>query len=242
MNTTAAPKPLAPWLMLVSRSLLFLLVQILIAFLFFFTGKPDAWNESVRWWLFSVILANLASIYLLVRLFKAEGKRYLDLFRFSKATIGKDLLWLLGFSVIGIPFMAAPMNPLAVLIFGDAMVPINMMFRPLPDWALVVGILFPLTIAFSELPTYFGYVMPRLALQIKSGWGAWLIASLFLAAQHCFLPFIPEGGFILWRLGMFLPFALFTGLVLKLRPGLLPYFVIVHALMDFSTLAVYWMV
>ena len=63
--------------MLVSRSLLFLLVQVLIAILFFFTGKPDAWNESVRWWLFSVILANLASIYLLVRLFKAEGKRYL---------------------------------------------------------------------------------------------------------------------------------------------------------------------
>ena len=117
-----------------------------------------------------------------------------------------------------------------------------MMFRPLPDWALAVGILFPLTIAFSELPTYFGYAMPRLAGQLKSGWAAWLIASFFLAAQHCFLPFILDGGFLLWRLGMFLPFALFTGLALKLRPGLLPYFVIVHALMDFSTLAVYWMV
>ena len=242
MNITASPKAYTPWLMLISRSLLFLLVQGLIAIFFSLSGKPDAWYESARWWLLCVILANLASIYLLVRLFKAEGKRYLDLFRFSKATLGKDLLWLLGFSVIGIPLMATPMNSLAELIFGDAMVPINMMFRPLPGWALALGILFPLTIAFSELPTYFGYAMPRLAEQLKSGWGAWLIASFFLAAQHSFLPFILDGGFLLWRLGMFLPFALVTGLALKLRPSLLPYFVIGHALMDVSTLAVYWMV
>jgi hypothetical protein len=116
------------------------------------------------------------------------------------------------------------------------------MFQPLPAWALAVGILFPLTIALAELPTYFGYSMPRLAAQLKSGWLAWLLASFFLAAQHMFLPFVPDGRFIVWRLGMFLPFALFTGLVLKFRPTLLPYFVILHALMDLSTWAVYFMV
>ena len=41
---------------------------------------------------------------------------------------------------------------------------------------------------------------------------------------------------------MLLPFAHVTGLALKLRPGLVPYFVIGQALMDVSTLAVYWMV
>jgi len=54
-----------------------------------------------------------------------------------------------------------------------------------------------------------------------------------------FLPFILDGGYSLWRLGMFLPFALFTGLVLKFRPVLLPYFMIVHALMDVMTVLVY---
>jgi hypothetical protein len=44
------------------------------------------------------------------------------------------------------------------------------------------------------------------------------------------------------RFGVFLPFALFTGLVIKLRPALLPYFVIVHALLDFTTVLVYLMV
>ena len=38
---------------------------------------------------------------------------------------------------------------------------------------------------------------------------------------------------------MYLPFALYAGLMVKLRPTLLPYFAIVHALMDFSVLSVY---
>jgi hypothetical protein len=40
---------------------------------------------------------------------------------------------------------------------------------------------------------------------------------------------------------MFLPFALVTGLALKFRPRLMPYFVIGHALMDVTTVLVYVM-
>jgi hypothetical protein len=235
-----APHSALPWLMLVSRSALFFLFQILIAALFWLTGNPNAWSESARWWIFLPIFANLVSIFLLVRLFRAEGKRYLDILRFSRTTVKKDLLWFFGSSVIGLPIAAAPMSILAIFIFGDSMTPVNMMFRPLPVWALVVGLLFPLTIAFAELPTYFGYVMPRLEAQLKNGWIAWLLASLFLGLQHCFLPLILDGRFMLWRAGMYLPFALFAGLMLKLRPSLFPYFAILHALMDISALSVYF--
>ncbi|HEX5808751.1 MAG TPA: hypothetical protein VFY25_08815, partial [Anaerolineales bacterium] len=71
---------------------------------------------------------------------------------------------------------------------------------------------------------------------------AWLIASLMLAVQHMFLPLMLDGRFILWRLGMYLPFALFAGFMIKLRPSLLPYYMIVHALIDISAVAVYWMI
>ena len=241
METAASPKPVIPWLVLFSRSCLFLLFQVAIALVLSFAGVLEAWNESARWWLFSVIPANVVGIGLLVLLLRAEGKRYLDLLHFSKQTLGKDLLWLLAISLIGAPIMAAPMNNLAVIIFGDAITPIDMMFRPLPAWALAIGILFPLTIGFAELPTYFSYVMPRLAVQLKNGWAAWLITGFALALQHSFLPFLPDARFFLWRLGMFLPFALFAGLVLKLRPGLLSYFAILHALLDLATWATYFM-
>jgi hypothetical protein len=251
MQTTAQPNSIPvtnsklishPWLMLISRSLLFILFQALIALILYATGTVSAWDESARWWTLIVSLTNFVSIYLLVRLYKAEGKRFLDLFKFSRVTWKKDLFWFILASIIAMPIVAAPREPLAIAIFGDVAITTNMLFRPLPAWAFVLSFLFPLTIAFAELPTYFGYVMPRLETQLKNGWLAWLIASFFLAAQHMFLPLILNGGYLLWRFGMFLPFALFTGLVIKLRPALLPYFVIVHALLDVTTVLVYLMI
>ena len=230
-----------PWLMLISRSVLFLLFQSLIAIILLATGTTSAWDEAATYWTFMVSLANFVSLYLLTRLFNAEGKRLWDILRFSRQTWMTDLLWFIGFSIIGLPIAAGPREPLAAAIFGDAMTSTNMLFRPLPTWAFVLSFLFPLTIWFSELPTYFGYCMPRLSEQVNS-WLAWLIASLFLAAQHMFLPFILNGDYLLWRFGMFLPFALVTGLALKFRQSLLPYFVVVHALMDITTVLVYLMI
>jgi hypothetical protein len=231
-----------PWLMLISRSVLFIIFQALIMLALAVSGIAPSWNEAAKWWTFMAFLANFVSIYLLVRVFNAENKCYFDILRFSRATWKTDLLWFFGFCIIGLPIAAVVRDPLAAAIFGDVDIPVDMLFRPLPTWAFALGFLFPLTIAFSELPTYFGYCMPRLEAQIKNGWFAWLIASFFLAAQHMFLPLIFDWGFMLWRLGMFLPFALFTGFVLKLRPALLPYFVIVHALMDVTTMLVYLMI
>jgi hypothetical protein len=155
-------KPVLPWVMLISRSSLFLIAQALIAFFLALTGNKNIWVESARWWIFLPIFANITSIALLILVFRTEGKRYFDIMRFSRATVKTDLLWFFGSSLIGLPIAAAPMNILGTAIFGDATIPVNMMFRPLPAWALAVGLLFPLTVGLAELPTYFGYVMPRL--------------------------------------------------------------------------------
>jgi hypothetical protein len=232
-------KRIAPWLMLCSRSALFLAFQSLIALVFVAARTPSSWSESARWWTLTALCTNLASLYLLVLVFNAEGKRFWDILRFSRDTWKTDLLWAIGFLIIGLPIAAAPREPLAALIFDDASIATNMMFHPLPAWAFALSFLFPLTIWFAELPTYFGYCMPHLEKQLNNGWLAWIIASFFLAAQHMFLPFILDGGYLLWRFGMFLPFAFFIGIALKFRPSLLPYFVIVHVLMDISTVLVY---
>jgi hypothetical protein len=227
--------------MLISRSVLFLLFQVFIALILHATGTNSAWGESARYWMFLPTLGNIVSLYLLIRLFKAEGKRFWDVLRFSRETRKTDLLWFIGVSIIAMPIVNAPREPLAEAIFGDSMIATNMLFQPIPTWVFILGFLFPLTIWFAELPTYFGYCMPRLSEQIN-GWLAWLIASFFLAAQHMFLPLILNGGYLLWRFGMFLPFALIIGLALKFRPTLLPYFIIVHALLDISTVLVYLMI
>lgn len=237
-------KPDYPWFMLFSRSILFIIAQALIALVLATTGTNGAWNEAARWWIFFPIFANIGSILLLIYVLRAEGKRYLDLLRFNRTSVKTDLIWFFASGVIGLPIAAAPMYILGSAIFGDRMIPVYMLFRPVPSWALVVGLLFPLTIAFAELPTYFGYAMPRLFSKGESetrpyAWLAFLVASLFLSLQHIFLPFYADWNYILWRGLMYLPFALYAGLMVKLRPNLLPYFAIVHALMDVSVLTVY---
>ena len=69
-TTKSSPMPVSrptttaisyPWLMLISRSVLFLLFQVLIALILAATGMTSAWDESARWWTFMAFLANFVS-------------------------------------------------------------------------------------------------------------------------------------------------------------------------------------
>jgi hypothetical protein len=231
MQTTIY-RSLASWLMLIVRPVLFALFQLLIAGGLALTGSPTAWDESAAWWPFSVLFTNLVTVALLIWLFRREGARYLNIARFSGNTLWKDLGIVILLFVLAVPISTLPNIWLADLLFGSSEVAFSLFFRPLPFWAGLISFLMPITIAFAELPTYFGYVMPRLEKQLSNGWLAWVLASFFLAFQHIAVPLILDWRFMLWRIGMFIPFALFVGLVLKLRPRLFPYLMIGHALID----------
>jgi hypothetical protein len=82
--------------------------------------------------------------------------------------------------------------------------------------------------------------MPRLQAATGKTWLITVVCAVALAAQHVTLPFIPDGRFLLWRLLMYLPFALFVGVVMQWKPRLLRYFMVFHALMDLSALAVFF--
>jgi len=238
MNS-AAYQSLVPWLILFSRLVLFAVAQALIAVVLLLLSNPDAWSESARWWVFSAIVTNLVSTFLLVWALRTEGRRYLDFLRFERKTFWTDLALAAGVFILAAPIGLIPGNLVAQMLFGASDVPVVMMFRALPLWAILVGLLFPVTIAFAELPTYFGYAMPRLERQLGHGWLAWALAALFLSLQHMTLPLILDGRFIVWRAVMFLPFALYLGWVLKVRPRLLPYLIVSHFLIDLLALGTY---
>jgi len=237
--TDSPTSPSHPWLMMISRTILFAVAQAFIALGFMAAGFADAWRESERWWIFCAAAANTVSILLLNGLFKREGGRFWDLFHFQRETFWKDLgLTALVFLLAG-PVAYFPMNILGGLILGSPERSTEFLFRPIPGWALILGLLFPLTITMAELPTYFGYVMPRLAEKLKNSWLAWALASFFLGLQHAALPLIFDGPYLLWRALMYMPFAFYIGLVLKLRPRLMPFLVIGHGLIYLMTLSVY---
>jgi len=233
---------LHPWLMLVIRSLLFLAFQVLIALVLLFGGTSDSWNASAGWWPFAIIFTDLACLGLLIRFYRREGKHFWEVFQIERQFVKQDLLFVLGFLVIAGPLGYLPNILSAQWLFGDPQVALDLLVRPLPAWAAIFSFaLFPILQGLVEIPTYMLYAMPRLESQGVRPWLAVALASFFLSAQHIFAPFLPNGRFIIYRLVMFLPFAILIGLVMRIRPRLMPYIAVIHALMDLSVAVMFLM-
>ena len=226
-----------PLIMLVARSLLFAGWQIAIAAALAWRGVENPWQASIAWWPWAGILTNLIILVLLAWLFHNEGSSLVGLYRFDRTHLKSDLLVMLGFFVLAGPVGYLPNLIFGNLLFGRAEAASALMFLRLPLWAAAIAmLLFPLTVALTELPTYFGYSMPRIEALSGKAWLAVLLPSFFLAVQHMALPLIFDPRFLAYRLLMFLPFALLVGVLLHWRPRLMPYMIIVHFLIDIPTI------
>jgi hypothetical protein len=229
MNSKALPSIL----LLPSRLLLFLIFQLCAALII---GSIE---QSAKYWILSASVTNVISIAALIYVQKLKGLRFLDLFTFDKTSFKKDISVFLGITLVCGPVVFLPNYYLSLWLWGDPSIPYNMLFKPIPlPMVYVLLILFPITIAFAELATYFGYIMPMLKSHLERKWLAVLLPVLFLSAQHCTLPFLPDFKFLLYRLLMYFPFACLIGITLYKRPKLFSYFAIMHGLLDFGTVIV----
>jgi hypothetical protein len=225
--------------MLFSRILLFAFWQAVIAAILALCGSRDPWTDSAAWWPASVTLTNIVIILLLGRSMKADGMQLRDLYRTGPMSFWRELLIILGTVVVSAPLSYLPNIGMAALLWGGSDVTAALFFRPLPLWSLVAFvILLPVTQAFAEGPTYFAYAMPRIKALTGRAWMAIAAAAFMLAAQHMAFPLVFDGRFLIWRLTMFIPFAAWTGLIMYWRPRLLPFLMVVHALLD-ATLFLY---
>jgi len=219
--------------LLLLRISLFAAFQAAIAAALALEGTPDAWAASAAWWPLTASAANLVNLGMLAYYLRQDGSSLRSLYLPRRATVRRDLGVALVTLVLAVPLAALPNIGLATLLFGDAQEALDMLVQPLPVWAAVLAILlFPLTTALAELPTYYGYVQPRLAALKAPAWTVVLVPAVFHALQHATLPLLFDPSFILWRAAMFLPFALLLSVVLRKRPGILPYLLIVHFALD----------
>jgi hypothetical protein len=220
-------------LMLALRTLLFAGFQAAFAVGLAAAGSTSPWEASIAWWPVSATLANFANLAVLARAIRREGTTWRDLFAVRRDGWRRDLRWMVLALVIVTPLAVGPNMGLGILLFGDASVPATMMFRPLPLWAALVVIpLFPLSIALSELPTYYAFAAPRLQAATGARVWPWVLAAGLHAVQHVALPLVFDEAFVVWRLLMFLPFALFMAWLLHRRRTVLPYMMTVHGLLD----------
>jgi len=190
---------------------------------------------SSAWWLWFVSITNVACILFLSRAARSEGLRLRDIYYFNPTTWRADVRWFLiglaGIAVVGL----LPGILLSGLLWSDPNYPNALLLQPLPVAAVLpLFVIMPTTQALAELPIYWGYVAPRLR---AGGMNRWLVVAIVggvLSLQHVFFSFQLDPRYIVWLALRFLPFALWTGVLVDRRPTVLPYLMAVHFLMDAS--------
>ena len=217
---------------LAMRPLLFAGFGGMMVGVFAIVGNESPLQAAEKWWPFQALLANIATFFILKRFFRKEGIKYSTIFtNFDKGKKIKTLFEVIWLALVGSIVGAIPLYLFAYLFLGS-FAPPTLMFQEIPLWAFVVLlILFPISNALVETPTYLAYALPRIEALTKMGWLAILLTGIALAAQHVVLPLVFEMDYMLWRMFSFLPFAILLGFIFTKTKRLLS-IVIVHYLID----------
>ncbi|MBE0684949.1 MAG: hypothetical protein IH585_03010 [Anaerolineaceae bacterium] len=243
MNTQL--KNNAVWLLLPTRTIFFLVAQAFIALMLLIVSGISDWQASAAWWPMAVALADIFCLFLLIRWYRKEGKNFFSEFRIVRESFWKDLGFVLLSLVIGGPLSVLPNILLSTWLFGNPEATLELFVGPLPLWAVIISAaFFPLGQALTEIPMYMRYIAPKFENKSASGYGLkpWLaigLASIFLSLQHITAPLVFDLRFILWRALMYLPFAIYVGILIRWRPRLLPFICIIHLLMNLSFVFMY---
>ncbi len=223
------------WAMLPMRIVLAIAFQVLFALGYLLAGDDSPWQSAADMWLASFALAEFVNLWLLARLARAEGIRLRDLYNPSRASRSTDLKWTGLAVLVAAPLALLPSVLLAEALWSNPEIGQEMLFHPVwvpAAWAMLI--VFPVIHALTELPTYYGYVLPRLeALTSRLVLPLVLTAST-LSLQHAALPLLFDTRYLLWRALMFLPLALWFGWIIQRRPTTLPYMAVAHGLLDIS--------
>jgi hypothetical protein len=169
-NSTAAIRrqismPTKLWagvlLVLLTRTLFFVLAQSLVALIFALQHHPTPWQASAAWWPADGVLANLLGLALLFVMTRRERMSLWALVSFDRRRLFYDIWLGLGLFLITFPVAFAGMTLAGILFYGSySATPI--VGGHLPLWAGLVGVMvFPYINGVTEQMTYSGYVLPR---------------------------------------------------------------------------------
>ena len=204
-----------------------------IAFLLVFIGcagilGQDLGNIGCRWSVIAVTL-NILTIGLLVFLTKRNGQTFWQLINYQK---GKTT-WrqILGVTLLVLIVGMTGMYLAGLLCYDNFLYAPPVMIAPIPKvFAIINIILLPITTTFAEDGLYLGCGVN----QIKNKYAAIILPAFFYALQHCFIPTLFDGKYIVYRFISFLPLTLILCLYYYRKRNPLP-IMVGHALIDLAT-------
>ena len=222
--------------MLFIRSALAVGMHTLLAISFWISGDAEPWRSAADYWILSFAFAEFINLALLGRVARLEGIRLRDVYNLGGRERGRDLAWTGVALLVAAPLVLIPSLIMSTALWGENRGAVeDLIFQPVAIWAAWATLfVFPVIHALTELPTYFGYVMPRLQALSARIWLPFIVTASVLSVQHMFLPLLFDWRYIVWRAVMFLPLTLWLGWIILRRPTSLPYVAAAHGLLDLS--------
>ncbi|HXX99786.1 MAG TPA: CPBP family glutamic-type intramembrane protease [Candidatus Limnocylindrales bacterium] len=224
-----------PLLVLTGRSVFMIFAQGIVAGIYLLRGHPSPWNAAAPWWTVYGTLVDLGCLALMAKFTRPEGIRLRDLIGQVRLRWGYDLILGVACFVVFVLAFSFPGFLASKLVFGTtqpALYPGLLAERRLPFWAVIYsfGIWLPIWSPTEEM-TYNGYVLPRIQALTSSKTVSVMLVGFWWALQHCFIPFILDWKYVVWRFLFFLPGVL-IGSLIYLRIRRLAPLILAHWPMD----------
>ena len=213
-------------LLLPVRSIVFILVFVVCAWI----TKTDVGHIG-HWWSIIAVLVNILTVLLLVYVAHKNGKTFGQLINYQKGSTRWTAIVLvsLGILVIGM----AGMYLAGFLIYDNLLYAPPVMIAPIAKWIAIINvILLPISTTFAEDGLYLGCGVN----QINNKYVAILVPAFFYALQHCFIPTLFDGRFILYRFLSFLPLTIILCWYYQKKRNPVP-IMVGHAFIDLATAA-----
>ncbi|MBQ9897876.1 MAG: CPBP family intramembrane metalloprotease [Ruminococcus sp.] len=211
----------------------FLPVRSIMFLLIFLAGAAVTDRELagiVNWWSIVATAVNILTILLLILLAKRAGLSYSKLINYEKGRgpVRKTALLVLGFFALGMSGMYLA----GLICYGKIMPAVSVkIISPIPAVLAVLNlILLPATVPFAEDGFYLGCGVNN----ISNKYAAVAVPAFIYALQHCFIPTLFDGRYMLYRFISFLPLTVIFCLHYRKKRDLFP-IMLSHALLDLAS-------
>lgn len=160
-------------------------------------------SELTRWWSILASVLNLLTIGILLLFCRRQKISYKQLIGYKSG----QTKWTQLVAVVCVMLAVglAGMYAAGYVCYGEFPYMAADMVQPIPLVLAIVNLLvLPLTTTLAEDGLYLGVGVNRL----NKKWLAIVIPAFFYAVQHCFIPFMCDANYLLYRFLSFLPLTL----------------------------------
>ena len=208
------------------RSVIFVIVFVLGAKII---GKEL--SDISNWWTIVATIVNIFTIILLIFVSKKNNMTYLELINYRKGeTKVKQVIII---SIIVLVIGVGGMYLAGFICYGIIPYSSPMMIAPvIKILAIINFLLLPITTAFAEDGLYLGCGVNVINSKVTGIF----IPAFFYALQHCFIPTLLDGKYILYRFLSFLPLTIILCWYYQKKRNPVP-IMVGHALIDMMTVS-----